>query len=71
MIDLVQLAENFRADNCATCKLGNVRLGPKSGCEVRKKLVLDLNPVAWKHIKLFVENGRCKMYKEAPSGKDV
>ena len=59
------------AEQCKDCKLGQKPIGPRSGCDVRKKLVIDDNPVAWKHIRLFVENGRCKMYKEAPSGKDV
>lgn len=52
------------ADECKTCKLGQKPIGPRSGCDVRKKLVRDRNPVAWKHKHLFLdEHGGCKMWQ--------
>ena len=50
---------------CEECKLGKKPIGPKSGCEVRKKLIIDQSPVAWKHKHLFFDNkGKCKMFQE-------
>lgn len=52
-------------EQCKRCKLGDVKIGPKSGCEIRKKLVIDRSEVAWKHEHLFFDNKRrCKMFKE-------
>ena len=48
---------------CKECKLGEKPIGPKSGCEVRKKLVIDDSVVAWKHRHLFLYEGRCKMFQ--------
>lgn len=52
-------------EQCDKCKLGDKEIGPRSGCEVKKKLVVDRNQVAWKHRKLFLDSkGVCKMYQE-------
>lgn len=49
---------------CDECKLGKKPIGPKSGCEVRKKLVIDQSEVAWKNKHLFFDNkGTCKIFK--------
>jgi len=59
----VRRAEEFSRENCEDCRLGGP-LGPRSGCDIRKKLVVDLNDVAWKHVHLFVsDTGMCKMWK--------
>ena len=51
------------AEQCKDCKLGQKPIGPRSGCDVRKKLVIDDNPVAWKHKHLFFDRyGNCKMW---------
>ena len=51
------------AEQCKTCKLGLKPIGPKSGCDIHKKLVTDRNQVAWKHIKLFLDgDGKCKSW---------
>lgn len=48
---------------CEECKLGDKDIGPRSGCEVRKKLVIDQSDVAWKHKHLFFDRaGKCKMF---------
>lgn len=47
---------------CEKCMLGKKPIGPKSGCEVRKKLVVDQSEVAWKHEHLFIKDGNCKMF---------
>lgn len=52
------------ADQCKTCKQGQKPIGPRSGCDIRKKLVQDKNPIAWKHKRLFLEDsGKCKLWK--------
>jgi len=49
---------------CETCKL-NKDIGPRSGCEVKKKLVIDDSSVAWRNKYLFFDDeNRCKMYSE-------
>lgn len=49
-------------EQCDTCKLGKKEIGPRSGCDVKKKLVIDRSEVAWKHKHLFFkQNGECKM----------
>lgn len=66
----VKMAE-MRADEidalrkqCEKCKLGAKDIGPKSGCDVRYKLVMEQSEVAWKHKHLFFDsNGRCKMFQ--------
>ena len=66
-----QLEAERRADEvdalrrqCDECELGKKPIGPKSGCDVRKKLVIDQSEVAWKHKHLFFNNhGRCKMFR--------
>lgn len=68
---LTQIEMEQRADaidalrkQCEECKLGKKEIGPKSGCEVRKKLVIDQNDVAWKHKHLFFDrSGKCKMFQ--------
>lgn len=51
-------------EQCDQCKLGDKPIGPKSGCEVKKKLVVDKSHVGWKHKHLFFDNlGTCKMYQ--------
>ncbi len=51
-------------EQCDQCKLGAKPIGPKSGCEIKKKLVIDKNEVAWKNKHLFFDKvGTCKMYK--------
>lgn len=67
-MDPEKLARNV--DNlkkqCEECKLGKKDIGPRSGCEVRKKLVIDQNEVAWKYKHLFFDDkGKCKMFKPA------
>lgn len=68
---LTQIEREQRADDidalrrqCEECKLGKKDVGPKSGCEVRKKLVIDQSEVAWKHKHLFFDKGgKCKMFQ--------
>jgi len=51
-------------EQCDGCKLGTKPIGPRSGCEVKKKLVVDKSEVAWKHKHLFFDSyGNCKMFK--------
>jgi len=51
-------------EQCDRCKLGG-KIGPRSGCEIRKKLIVDQNKAAWKHKHLFLtESGKCKMFQE-------
>ena len=69
---LNQMEAEKRADaidalrkQCEECKLGSKPIGPKSGCEVRKKLVIDQSEVAWKNKHLFFDaNGNCKMLQK-------
>ena len=50
---------------CRTCKFNGFTDTLRSRCDVKKKLVIDDNDVAWKHKHLFLNNdGSCKMYKE-------
>lgn len=70
-MDPEKLARNV--DNlkkqCEECKLGKKDIGPRSGCEVRKKLVIDQSEVAWKHKHLFFDDkGKCKMFKPVKAG---
>jgi len=59
-----EMAKDALRRQCKECKLGD-KMGPRSGCEVRKKLILDDNDVAWKNKHLFFDgNGKCKMYKD-------
>lgn len=51
-------------NQCRECRLGDKEIGPKSGCDVRKKLVIDDSKVAWKHKHLFLTGDGCKMFKE-------
>ena len=52
-------------EQCSECKLGLKPVGPKSGCEVRKKLVIDQSDVAWKNKHMFFDGGgTCKMFKQ-------
>lgn len=49
---------------CKECKLGQKPIGPKSGCDVRKKLVVDGSEIGWKAKHLFLrEDGTCKMFQ--------
>lgn len=49
---------------CSICKLGKKKIGPKSGCDIRKKLVVDRNETAWRLEHLFFDDkGMCKMFK--------
>ena len=58
-----ELVEQLRRQ-CKECKLGQKPIGPKSGCEVRKKLVIDQSDVAWKNKYLFFDDkGQCKMFR--------
>ena len=51
------------AEQCKTCKLGQKPIGPKSGCDIHKKLVTDMNEVAWKHSHLFLDkDDKCKSW---------
>jgi len=51
-------------EQCSHCKKGG-KIGPRSGCEVRKLLLIDRNKNAWKNKHMFLEdNGRCKLYDE-------
>lgn len=51
------------AEQCKTCKLGQKPIGPRSGCDIHKKLITDRSEVAWKHIHLFLgSNGGCKSW---------
>ena len=47
---------------CEQCKQKK-HVGHKSGCEIRDKLVNQLNEVAWNHKHLFLINGKCKMFQ--------
>lgn len=68
---LTQIEKEQRADDidalrrqCEECKLGKKPIGPKSGCEIRKKLTIDQSEVAWKNKHLFFDDkGRCKMFR--------
>lgn len=58
------LLDSLRAQ-CETCALGKKAIGPRSGCDLRKKLIIDKSEVAWKHKHLFFDShGKCKMWKE-------
>lgn len=73
---LNQIEAEKRADaidalrrQCDQCKLGAKPIGPKSGCEVRKKLVIDQSDVAWKNKHLFFDDkGMCKMAQPKKAG---
>lgn len=55
-------------DQCKTCKLWQKPIGPRSGCDIHKKLITDRNEVAWKHLHLFLDvNGKCKNWKSCDS----
>ena len=59
-----QMEKDNLQKQCDTCKLGG-NIGPRSGCEVRKKLIIDDSRVAWKNRYLFFDdNNQCKMYQE-------
>lgn len=65
-MDPEKLARNVDRlkEQCEECKLGKKDIGPRSGCEIRKKLVIDQSEVAWKHKHLFFDgNGKCKMFQ--------
>ena len=47
-------------DVCKQYKPGNVH----DGCEIRYKLIVQDNEVAWKHEHLFISQGRCKQWKK-------
>lgn len=52
-------------DQCDKCKLGQKKIGPNSGCHIKKKLVVDQSTVAWKHKHLFLEDDwTCKMFQQ-------
>ena len=52
------------------CKLGQKPIGPRSGCDIHKKLITDRSEVAWKHIHLFLDNGgKCKSWLPIDSFK--
>ena len=62
---LHEMRKDMLRAQCAKCKRGD-KMGPKSGCDVRKKLIIDDSAVAWKNQYLFFDdNGNCKMYQEA------
>lgn len=66
-MDPEKLARNVDKlkEQCEECKLGKKPIGPKSGCDIRKKLVIDQSEVAWKHKHLFLKDGNCKMFQPA------
>ena len=47
---------------CETCKLWKPKT-PTKDCDIRRKLVKDDSPVAWKHRHLFLTGNKCKMYQ--------
>ena len=56
--------EEYLIGQCRTCKIGQKPIGPKSGCDIHKKLITDRNEVAWKHIHLFLDDkGKCRSWK--------
>jgi len=62
--ELHAMRKDMLRRQCETCKIGD-KMGPKSGCEIRKKLIIDDSQVAWKNKHLFFDDkGKCKMYKE-------
>ena len=49
---------------CKTCKFDGFTTAGNSRCDVKKKLVIDDNDVAWKHKHLFFnKDGSCKLYQ--------
>lgn len=55
---------------CAECKHGLKEIGPRSGCEVRKKLTIDQSDVAWRNKYLFFDGDKCKMFVEIKRGSN-
>ena len=49
-------------DMCHACKLRRPET-PTKDCNIRRKLIVEQSPVAWKHKHLFFVNGKCKMFK--------
>jgi len=63
---MIRRAEKLKKQ-CEKCKLGNKRIGPKSGCDIRKVLVIRPYSAAWDQSELFLNpDGSCKRieYKE-------
>ena len=51
------------ASQCKHCKKGG-KIGPKSGCQIRKVLLVDRDKNAWKNKQMFLtEQGGCKAYE--------
>lgn len=50
-------------EQCSACKL-NKPGTPTKDCAVKIKLVVNDSPVGWKHEELFLDHGKCKMWKE-------
>jgi hypothetical protein len=51
------------AEQCKKCRFRR-KDAPTKDCEIHRKLVVDDSPVAWKHKKLFMPDGRhCKMFQ--------
>ena len=50
-------------EQCHECKLRRPDT-PTKDCNVRRKLIVEKSPVAWKHKHLFfVGKNKCKMFK--------
>lgn len=50
---------------CSTCKKGG-KIGPRSGCQIKKILLIDRDKNAWKNKSMFLtEQGECKAYIKA------
>lgn len=49
---------------CDKCKIGKKKIGPKSGCDLRKKLIIEQSEIAWEHKKLFLnDKDKCTMFQ--------
>lgn len=56
-------------EQCGICKLYKPST-PTKDCDVRRKLVKEDSPVAWKHKHLFLHtNGHCKMHRPKETKK--
>ena len=52
------------AEQCKRCRFRRPKT-PTKDCQIHRKLVVDDSPIAWKHKKLFMPDGRhCKQFQE-------
>ena len=62
-----------KADNlsrqCDTCILGNKKIGIKSGCDIKRQLVIKKFDTSWERSDTFLnQDGTCKLYQSKYAG---